>query len=109
MNILNQDNISELNKATDSTSVLYFSASWCGPCRVLSPQIEKLSAEFQPEDVIFFKVNADDEKARDLLSIYNVRSIPTLILIKSGQELNRLVGAKPIGEIADAIDNMLDC
>lgn len=108
MKILNQDNIDELNKVSESANVLYFSAAWCAPCRILGPQIEQLSGKFESEDVSFFKVNADDEKSRDLLSIYNVRSIPTLILIKGGQELNRLVGVKPIVDIADAIDKMLD-
>lgn len=108
MRILNQDNIDELNKVTESATVLYFSAAWCGPCKTLSPQIEQLSGKFQSEEIVFFKVNADDEKARDLLGIYNVRSIPTLIFIKAGKEMNRLVGASSISVITGIIDAMLE-
>lgn len=64
-------------------------APWCGPCRTLTPIIEKVSEE---KSVKLLKVNADD--SRELASDFGVRGIPTVIFFKDGQEVDRIVGLK---------------
>jgi thioredoxin 1 len=64
-------------------------APWCGPCRTLTPIIEKVSEE---KSIKLLKVNADD--SRELASDFGVRGIPTVIFFKGGQEVDRIVGLK---------------
>ena len=68
--------------------VVDFWASWCGPCKMLSPVIDALSEEMT--DVSFYKVNVDDE--RSLASNFGVSSIPTVVMIKDKQIVNQFVG-----------------
>ncbi len=68
-----------------------FWATWCGPCRMLTPVIEQLGNEVTNAKI--GKVNVDEEQ--DLAMQYNVMSIPTVIVVKNGQEVGRSVGVKP--------------
>jgi len=65
-------------------------ASWCGPCRMISPIIEELSNEVK--DVKFLKLNVDENP--DVASQYDVMGIPTLILFNNGKEVKRIVGLR---------------
>ena len=73
-----------------------FWASWCGPCKMLSPVVEQLSEE--TPDVKFVGVDVDD--AEGLAVKYGISSIPCLVLFKGGEAVNRMVGFRPKGEIA---------
>ena len=68
-----------------------FLAPWCGPCKMLGPVIDGLADELSGKAVVG-KVNIDDEP--DLAAKYGVVTIPTIILFKDGQEVNRLVGVQ---------------
>lgn len=68
--------------------VIDFFAEWCGPCKMLSPIFEDLAKT--SEDVKFFKINVDDEAM--LASDMGVMSIPTLVFMKNGEEVDRHVG-----------------
>ena len=68
-----------------------FWAPWCGPCRMLSPVIDQIAQE-QPELKVV-KVNVDEEG--ELAVKFSVMSIPTLVVVKGGQEVNRAVGVLP--------------
>ena len=65
-----------------------FYADWCPPCKKLSPIVEKVANE--NSNVKFVKINIDDEE--ELANKYNISSIPTLLLIKNGEEIERSVG-----------------
>jgi thioredoxin 1 len=67
---------------------LYFSASWCGPCRTLGPIMNEVSQQIPVQ-----KVDVDSEF--ELASQYNVRNVPTVVLLDSGQEVKRFVGVQP--------------
>jgi thioredoxin 1 len=69
-----------------------FWAEWCGPCRMIAPVIEELSKEYRGR-VVFGKVNVDENKETPML--FNAMSIPTLVLLKDGKEVDRLIGAVP--------------
>ena len=68
----------------------YFSAGWCGPCKMFSPIMDQISSQGMPVK----KINVDYEA--DVSRKYGVRSIPTVILVENGQEINRFVGPKDI-------------
>jgi|TARA_R110002012_G_scaffold7806_2_gene36226 thioredoxin 1 len=65
--------------------ILYFSASWCGPCKTLGPIIESLGNKINYE-----KIDVDNDN--ELSVKHSVRNIPTLVLLENGSEKNRLVG-----------------
>lgn len=69
-----------------------FWASWCGPCRMLSPVIEKLAEELEGKAVIG-KINVDEEA--ELASQFGVMSIPMLVVMKNGSIVHSSVGVKP--------------
>lgn len=70
-----------------------FWATWCGPCKMLAPVIESLAEEFGGKAVVA-KVDVDQEKG--LAKRFGVMSIPTVVIFKDGQEVNREVGFKPV-------------
>jgi len=83
--------------------VVDFWAGWCGPCHVMAPILRTLAKEFE-EQVIFAKV--DVENNRDLAAQFNIRSIPTLVLIRNGKEWDRLTGVKSRSELRKVIVKM---
>ena len=76
-----------------------FWASWCGPCRMLSPLVDQVSEEV--EGIKVGKVNVDDEP--DLAGKYNINSIPTLLVFKNGELANKSVGFIPKEQIAELV------
>lgn len=81
-----------------------FWASWCGPCRMLGPVVEKLAADYEGK-IKVCKVNVDEEQ--DLAVKHHVMSIPTLFLFNKGELVNRLVGARPYEDIQKVIEEVL--
>jgi thioredoxin len=77
-------------------------ATWCNPCRIIEPDLRKLSQQYK-DRVDVWKVNVDEEK--ELTRALGVRGIPTLIIYNSGKELGRVVGAQPpsvLGSVFEA-------
>lgn len=83
-----------------------FWATWCGPCQQLGPVIASLAEDYEDEAVIIGKVDVDDEQGLALR--YGVMNIPTVILFKGGQEIDRKVGAMPFNVYADVLDTALE-
>ena len=75
--------------------LLDFWASWCGPCRMLSPVVDEVAEE--RTDVKVGKVNVDEQP--ELAAQFGVMSIPTLVVIKNGKVVNQAVGARPKAQI----------
>ena len=65
----------------------YFSATWCGPCKVFKPVMNEISGEGYHVESI------DIDNMSDLASKYNVRSVPTVVIEENGKEVNRIIGA----------------
>jgi thioredoxin 1 len=72
-----------------------FWASWCGPCRMIAPVIEELSAEVKNAKIC--KVNVDEEP--EIAQQFGVMSIPTLAVVSNGKVVNKMVGARPKSDI----------
>ena len=88
---INTDNFEEEVLGAEQTVVLDFWAEWCGPCMMLAPLLHEFAEE--TADITVGKVNVDEEPA--LAQAYGVSSIPTLVVIKGGKEVNRSVGVIP--------------
>ena len=69
--------------------IINFCAPWCGPCRMLAPKVEQLAK--QHRDVAFVKVDIDE--CEDLAAQYNVSALPTLVAVRNGHVVGRVVGA----------------
>ena len=81
------------DKATASgLAMVDFWASWCGPCKMLSPVVESIAAQYEGK-VLVGKVNVDEEP--DLARRFGVMSIPTVVFLKNGREFDRKVGVMP--------------
>ena len=84
---------------SDKTVLIDFYADWCGPCKAFSPVVEAVASE--NEDIKVVKVNVDD--AQDLAIKYQVMSIPTTVVIKNGQEVNRAVGMMSKSDLIEMV------
>ena len=103
MKSINSNELSDL-LSTESIVLVDFFAMWCGPCKMLTPTIEKVAAEFDGK-VTIVKVNIDDEP--ELAHQYGIQSIPTLVYFKNGKEVNRSVGMVVRGDIVASLNTLL--
>jgi len=85
----------------EGVSLVDFWAEWCGPCRMLGPVIDELSSVYEGTHKIC-KVNVDE--AGDLAARFGVMTIPTVILFKDGEELDKRVGVHPKEEFEKMIN-----
>jgi thioredoxin 1 len=83
--------------------VVDFYADWCGPCKMLAPQLEKLAAEFAGK-VKVVKVNVDDEN--DLAVQYGISGIPTLVFFRDGRPEDTVVGLVPAGTLEEKVKSL---
>ncbi len=81
-----------------------FYADWCGPCRAIAPELDRLSDTYAGRAKIV-KINVDEEPG--LASQFNVRSIPSLMFYSGGQLIARTDGAPPAAAIAQALDQLI--
>lgn len=93
---LNANNFDEEVMHSDKPVLIDFWASWCGPCKMMSPVIDEI-AEEMGDRIKVCKINIDEEQ--NLAVKYNVMSIPTFIVLKDGKEVDRSVGVQSKDEI----------
>ena len=79
-------------------------AAWCGPCRMIAPVVEELAAVYHGR-MKMGKLNVDDHP--QIAAQFRVMNIPTLVLFKGGQEIDRIVGVVPKEELTRRIDRLL--
>lgn len=98
---LNSDNFDDQVLKGTGVILVDFWAPWCGPCRMVGPIVDELASEYDGK-AAFGKVNVDENESLSMK--YQVMSIPTLLLFKNGQLVDKLVGAHP----KDAFEDLLE-
>ena len=96
---INNTNFEEEVIKSEKAVLVDFYAEWCGPCKMLAPVIDQIAKE--NEDIKVAKINVDE--AQELAEKYGVMSIPTIVVIKNGQEIKRQVGLASKTEILNMI------
>lgn len=91
-------NFNEVVNGTEKPVLIDFWAEWCGPCRAMSPIVKELSEEYG-EKVIVGKMDVDANTT--IPNQFGIRSIPTILFFKGGEQVDRLVGAVPKTIVAD--------
>lgn len=100
--VVTNDNIAEI-LATDKPVLIDFWATWCGPCRMLSPIVDEVANLVQDKAVVA-KCNVDD--CEDLATQYGIRNIPTLLYFKNGELADRSTGLVPKQDILARLEKL---
>ncbi len=95
---ITKDNFESEVKNSDLPVLVDFWATWCGPCKMIAPVIEEIAEEFAGK-VKVGKVNVDEEMP--LAEEFGISSVPTLMLFKNGQAVDKMVGLRSKAEIAE--------
>ncbi|MBR4735864.1 MAG: thioredoxin [Bacteroidales bacterium] len=99
MKVATNTNFQELLQDTKLV-IVDFWATWCGPCRMLSPILDEVEEEMA-DKITVVKVNVDD--ADEIAAQYRIMSIPTLLFVKNGQIVDKTVGAMPKAALVEKI------
>lgn len=102
LTITNENFETEVLKS-EKPVLIDFWATWCGPCRMMSPVVDQLAEE--TDAIKVGKINVDEQP--ELAQKYSVMSIPTIIIFKNGQVADKSVGAQPIGALREMINGVL--
>lgn len=97
---LTEQNFAQEVLQSDKPVLVDFWASWCGPCRMVSPIVDEIAEELDGK-VKVGKVNVDEQ--RELAGEYGIMSIPTLMVVKNGEIVNTAVGVRPKNAILSMI------
>jgi thioredoxin 1 len=91
--------------ALPGVTAIDFTARWCGPCKVMEPVLAALATEYKGS-VRIAAIDVDDEPI--VTERYNVRSMPTLVVLRDGREVGRIVGSRPRAFVAGVLDRALN-
>ena len=96
-----EENFESLALKSDKIVMVDFWAEWCGPCRMVGPHVDALATEYDGKAIIG-KVNVDLQGG--IAAQYGVRNIPTIIFLKNGELVDKVVGAVPKEQLAEKLD-----
>ena len=101
---ISKDEFEKIINESKPTIVDFF-ATWCGPCKMLSPILEKVEEDSKGE---FNIVKIDVDESYDVAKKYGIMSVPTMIIFKDGDEQEKIVGLRQKNQIEDAVRNYID-
>ena len=99
--VISKDNFEEEVLKSDKAVLVDFWAPWCGPCRAVGPIVDELAGEYAGKAKIS-KLNVDDEG--EIAAKFRVMSIPTIMIFKDGEVVEKVIGAKSKSELTSLID-----
>ncbi len=99
---LTDDTYDEVVLKSDIPVLIDFWATWCGPCRMIAPIIEELAFEYEGK-IKVCKLDVDNNQK--VAMMYGIRSIPTVVIVKNGEEVDRILGAVPKQHFVERIKN----
>ena len=99
-----EDNFDSLALQSDKVVMVDFWAEWCGPCRMLGPIIEEVSKDYEGKAIVG-KLDVDSNQ--EFAAKFGVRNIPTVLVFKNGELVNRQVGVSPKNVYTESIDALL--
>lgn len=102
---INQDNFETWVLKADLPILIEFGAEWCAPCKRLEPELQKLESEWSGK-INLGHINVDQDP--DLAMTYNVMGVPTVILVKGGEVVERMTGFKPLPKLKEIFGKHLD-
>lgn len=100
---INKENFEQV-LASDKPVIIDFWAEWCGPCRAIAPIIDDLAEEFEGQLVI---CKCDVEESDEIAAKYGVRNIPTLVMLKGGEVVDKHVGAATRSALVQKFEALL--
>ena len=100
---INDSNFDEV-LAQNALVVVDFSATWCGPCRMLAPIVDELADEYAGR---IFVAKADVEEAVESAERFGIRSVPTILFFKNGEKVDQTIGAMPRAKLVERFDALL--
>jgi thioredoxin 1 len=101
---LNADQFDTEVKQSPIPAIVDFTATWCGPCKMLAPTIEKLATNYAGRVKVY---SVDVDNARALATTFGIRGVPTVIFFKNGVEKDRVSGNVPYDHLAKKLDTLL--
>jgi len=104
LTISGQNDFNDKIQNAGKPALVDFWAPWCGPCKMVAPELEAVSLEYEGKAIVA-KINIDEQQ--QLADQFNVMSIPTLLIIKDGKEVERFVGYRPRKDLMNAIDKVI--
>ena len=96
---ITQENYEELVTKSEKPVLLDFWATWCGPCRMVSPVLDEIAEE--NENLVLGKINVDEQGA--LAAQFRIVSIPTMILMDHGEQVEKVIGYRPKEELKELL------
>ena len=100
---INDSNFDEV-LAQHALVVVDFSATWCGPCRMLAPIVDELADEYAGR---IFVAKADVEEAVESAERFGIRSVPTILFFKNGEKVDQTIGAMPRAKLVERFEALL--
>ena len=100
---INDSNFDEV-LAQNALVVVDFSATWCGPCRMLAPIVDELADEYAGR---IFVAKADVEEAVESAERFGIRSVPTILFFKKGEKVDQTIGAMPRAKLVERFEALL--
>lgn len=104
MKIVQKDEFEKIINESKPTIVDFF-ATWCGPCKMLSPILEKVEEDSKGD---FNIVKIDVDESYDVAKKYGIMSVPTMIIFKDGDEQEKIVGLRQKNQIEEAVRSYID-